>query len=64
MQESNGTNPEFIWGASAIASAIGVPRRRAYYLLEQRLIPARKVGDSWVAERSKLIAALAGEVSA
>jgi len=49
---------QFLWGAAAIAKAIGVSRRRAFYLLERGYIPARKIGDSWVAEASQLREAL------
>ena len=35
-------------GAPAIARAIGCATRRAYYLLENGLLPAVKEGQTWV----------------
>jgi hypothetical protein len=52
---------EFVWGARNIGRTIGVPTRKAFYLLEHDLLPARKVGGVWVAARAKLRAALGGE---
>lgn len=45
---------QLVWGAEAIAAELGVSARRAYHLLEQREIPARKVGGRWVADKSRL----------
>jgi hypothetical protein len=45
---------DLVWGAHAIAAAIGTTRRKAFHLLEKGSIPARKVGGRWVAERGKL----------
>ena len=42
-----------LWGATRIAQTIGVTRRRAFHLLENGLIPGRKVGG-WVAEEDAL----------
>jgi hypothetical protein len=57
--EPNGTASrsealDLLWGAKAIADEIGTNVRQAFYLLENRVIPARKVGRLWVAERGKL----------
>ncbi len=46
--------PDYVWGASAIASLLNVSTRQAYYMLEQGLIPARKVGAKWVVSRQQL----------
>jgi hypothetical protein len=43
-----------IWGADSIAREIGVSRRRAFYLLESGLIPAKKIGGRWCATREEL----------
>ena len=43
-----------IWGAKAIAAEIGVSVRSVYWMLESGTLPARKVGDRWVADRSVL----------
>ena len=45
---------ELIWGAAAIGREINASRRRAFYLLQNGLIPAKKVGESWVASRKSL----------
>lgn len=47
---------DLIWGAEAIAQLIGRTPRVTFHLLTTGAIPAKKVGDRWVAERSKLIA--------
>jgi hypothetical protein len=52
---------DFVWGAASIAEEIGVGLRQAFYLLESKQIPARKVGSKWVAERNKLRAHLSSE---
>lgn len=49
-------NLDLIWGAEAIAKLIGRTPRVTFNLLTTGAIPAKKVGDRWVAERSKLIA--------
>jgi hypothetical protein len=41
-------------GVVPIAQYIGEKPRRTYYLLERRLIPAGKEGDSWIASKSRL----------
>ena len=50
--ESN--NLDLVWGADRIGEVLGASTRKAFHLLESGLIPARKVGNRWVAERSKL----------
>lgn len=47
---------DLIWGAEAIAKVIGRTTRVTFHLLTSGDIPAKKVGDRWVAERSKLVA--------
>jgi len=50
-------------GAKAIAEYIGTSPRRAFYLLENGMIPATKLGATWVARASRIDAAIAaGEV--
>lgn len=45
---------KLIWGAEAIGYCLGITRRRAFYLLETKAIPARKVGGRWVAHEKAL----------
>ena len=52
---------DLIWGATAIATAIGKTRRATFHLLERGVIPARKIGNQWVASRRKLQAHFEGE---
>jgi hypothetical protein len=55
------TDPDDLcWGAAAIASAIGIDKRRAYYLLERKKIPARQIGRTWVASKRALYAYIVG----
>ena len=51
---------DLLWGAQAIADEIGVDKRKAFYLLETRGIPAQKVGALWVASRRTLREVLTG----
>lgn len=55
MSETN-EQLDLIWGAEAIAKVIGRTPRVTFHLLASGSIPAKKVGDRWVAERGKLIA--------
>ena len=41
-------------GMPAIAKFYGCSERRGYYLAENRLIPAFKVGEKWCARKSTL----------
>jgi hypothetical protein len=45
---------EPVWGAKAIAVEIKAPLRKTFYMLERGMLPARKVGARWVAERGGL----------
>lgn len=53
--ETNSTDLDLVWGASAIANLIGRSRRQTYQMLDKGLIPARRIGGRWVAERGQLI---------
>ena len=46
---------DFLHGAQNIANFLGVPIRRAYYMLENGQIPAARIGDKWSARRSRLL---------
>jgi hypothetical protein len=56
--------PKPVWGATAIAAEIGVTTRQAYWMLEAGTLPARKVGNRWVADADKLHAFIRGELEA
>jgi hypothetical protein len=45
---------ELIWGVKAIAAELNISERRAFYLLENRRLPAKKEGHLWVSSRPAL----------
>ncbi len=49
------TSPELIWGASAIARVIGRTDRQTFHMLDKGILPAKRVGNRWVAERGALM---------
>lgn len=55
MQVTQHTPTELIWGASAIARVIGRTDRQTFHMLQNGQLPAKKIGDRWVAERGQLI---------
>jgi hypothetical protein len=59
--KNQSTGTDLCWGAAAIAEALGVSERRAYWLLESDLVPARKIGRTWCASRARLLAYCAGD---
>jgi hypothetical protein len=49
------TDLELIWGAKAIAEAIGRTRVATYHMLERGQIPGcKRVGKRWVVSRQRL----------
>ncbi|RWG04044.1 DNA-binding protein [Mesorhizobium sp.] len=52
---------DLVWGAVEIGKEINRKPRQAFHMLEQGLLPARKVGNQWVAERGKLRAFFLGD---
>jgi hypothetical protein len=52
---------DFLWGAAAIAKAIGRTARQTYHLLESGHLPANRVGNRWVASRQRLRCAALGD---
>jgi len=60
-QETNSL--DLIWGASAIAAEIGVDPRKAFWMLEQGTLPAKRVGRRWVVSRAKLREFFTGEAA-
>lgn len=55
--------PRAVWGAKAIGKEIGLTERQAYHLLEKGLLPARKLGDKWVADARQLHVLISGEAA-
>ena len=50
---------DLLHGAQAIADYIGIPLRKAYYLIGRRAIPVRRLGKrAIIARRSEIDAAL------
>jgi len=47
---------ELIWGIEDIAKVIGRTPRQTYHMLVSGNLPAKQVGNRWVAERGKLTA--------
>lgn len=47
---------DLVWGLAAISKVIGRTSRQTHYMLSTGKLPARQVGNRWVAERSNLIA--------
>ncbi len=54
---------DVIWGIEDIAKAIGQSFSATAYMLKMGHIPAKKVGDRWVASRKKLNEFFAGEAA-
>jgi hypothetical protein len=54
MAEQTTNSCDNIWGAKAIAPVVGRTERQTFYLLEKGLIPAKKIGNTWVASRRQL----------
>jgi hypothetical protein len=53
-----------VWGAEGIGKVLGTSRRRTFYLLENNLVPARKIGKSWVSTTAELESFLLGRLPA
>ncbi len=60
----NPTNEiDLVWEVKYIAKVIGRTERQTFHLLASGQLPARKIGDRWVAERNKLIRFIMGEAA-
>jgi len=53
MKTDNATL-DALWGARAIGEFIGLSERQAFWLLEKKRLPARKIGRRFVASRDAL----------
>lgn len=63
MNEQKGVDDDLIWGASNIARLIKRTDRQTFHMLNAGLLPAKKIGDRWVASRKKLLETLLGEAA-
>lgn len=45
---------DLIWGLEGIAKLIGRSVRQTHYMLSTGKLPAKQVGERWVASRQKL----------
>jgi len=56
MTENDNRNAlDLVWEVDEIARLIGRTPRQTFHMLNKGLLPARKVGGRWVAERGKLL---------
>lgn len=46
---------DLVWGLKAIGEVIGQSVPQTHHMLRNGYLPARQVGEKWVASRSKLI---------
>jgi hypothetical protein len=52
---------DFVWGAEAIGTVIGIDRPQAHYMLRKGQIKsAKKFGGKWVCSRSALLREFGG----
>ncbi|MGO6814918.1 DNA-binding protein [Rhizobium brockwellii] len=63
MDNSNGKPMDLIWEVAEIAKLIGRTQRQTFHLLSSGQLPAKKVGNRWVAERGALIRFFNGEAA-
>ncbi|MEH6721030.1 MAG: DNA-binding protein [Aurantimonas endophytica] len=56
MTEKSSPLLDLIWGVSAIATAIGRTDRQTFHMISTGELPARKIGNRWVIERTRLVA--------
>jgi hypothetical protein len=50
-----GSSLDLVWGIEAIAKLIGRTERQTYHMLSTGKLPAKQVGNRWVAERGKIL---------
>ena len=49
---------DILHGGAAIAEFLGVSNRRAFYLLENHHVPSFKLGRTWCARKSRILATI------
>lgn len=62
-QTTEAATIDLVWGAKDIGKEINKKPRQTFHMLESGLLPARKVGNQWVAERGKLRAFFTGDAA-
>ncbi len=55
-------DPDYLWGAEAIARCLGLTERQVFHHAERRTLPIGKVGNRLFARRSKLDAFLDSQI--
>lgn len=54
MTETTNEPLPLVWGVKAIANIIGRTERQTFHMLSSGMLPGKKVGGRWVAERNQL----------
>lgn len=54
---------DLIWEVKNIAKLIGRTERQTFHMLSSGLLPAKKIGDRWVASRKRLLETLLGDAA-
>lgn len=54
---------DVIWEVKNIARMIGRTERQTFHMLNSGLLPAKKIGDRWVASRKRLLETLLGDAA-
>lgn len=55
---------DLVWEAGPIGKVLGLTARQTHYMLANGVIPAKKIGGRWVAERSQLTKFFMDQLSA
>lgn len=55
MEKETGEALDLIWGVDAIAEVIGRTPRQTFHMCSSGFLPAKKVGQRWVAKREALV---------
>ncbi|MDX0849378.1 DNA-binding protein [Sinorhizobium medicae] len=62
-EPGNAPSLDLVWEVDEIAKLIGRTSRQTFHLLSKGELPARKVGNRWVAERGQLLRFFMGEAA-
>jgi len=52
--KGNGQKLDLVWGAKNIGAEINKTEKAAFHMLASGKLPAKKIGDQWVASRAAL----------